>query len=236
MVLLKSLSDITYNNDSTHHHGPVKAHTRQAHLSKEDRKMKRRRLRPQQRRDELLDVGAALFAQKPYDEVLMGDIADRAGVTRSLMYHYFPTKRDFYVGIFQRASDRLLASTEPHETRSLSDQLRAGLNAHIQYFVDHPREAVTVNRGALSDDPAIQAIITEELGIIGRRLVEGLDLHDHAHDVAVLAVHGWLVFVRAVCVEWIQTQKISRTELTQMCLHAFAGAVAPAVDLGAALG
>jgi hypothetical protein len=58
--------------------------------------------------------------------------------------------------------DRLLASTEPHENRSLADQLRAGLNAHIQYFVDHPREAVTVNRGALSDDPAIQAIITEE--------------------------------------------------------------------------
>jgi len=91
-------------------------------------------------------------------------------------------------------------------------------------------------RGALSDDPTIQTIITEELDIVGRRLVEGLDLHGHAHDVAVLAVHGWLVFVRAVCVEWIQTQTISRTELTQMCLRAFAGAVAPVVDLGAALG
>lgn len=62
------------------------------------------------RRDELLDVGAAMFAEKPYDEVLIEDVADRAGVTRSLMYHYFPNKRDFYIAIFQRASDRLLDS------------------------------------------------------------------------------------------------------------------------------
>jgi hypothetical protein len=111
-----------------------------------------------------------------------------------------------------------------------------GLDAHIQYFVDHPLEAVTVNRGALSDDPAIQAIITEELNMVGRRLIEGLGLHGHDHEFAVLAVHGWLVFVRAVCVEWVQSQKISRAELTQMCLRAFTGALQPAVDVAAVIG
>ena len=198
--------------------------------------MARRRLTPRQRRDELLDTGAALFAEKPYEAVLMDHVADRAGVTRSLMYHYFPNKRDFYIAIFQRASDRLLTSTQPHENRSLADQLTAGLDAHIQYFVDHPREALTANRGALSDDPTIQKIITEELNMVGRRLIDGLDLTGHAHDIAVLAVHGWLVFVRAVCVEWVQSQTISRTELTQMCLRTFVGAVQPAIDLTTAVG
>ena len=200
------------------------------------REMARRRLSPQQRRDELLDVGAAMFAEKPYDEVLIEDVADRAGVTRSLMYHYFPNKRDFYIAIFARASDRLLVSTEHREDRSLAELLTTGLDAHIQYFVDHPLEAVTVNRGALSDDPAIQAIITEELNMVGRRLIEGLSLHGHDHEFAELAVHGWLVFVRAVCVEWVQTRKISRAELTQMCLRAFTGALQPAVDLDAVIG
>jgi len=190
--------------------------------------MARRRLSPRQRRDELLDVGAVLFAEKPYDEVLMEDVAERAGTTRSLMYHYFPNKRDFYLAIFQRASDRLLASIDRDEGRSLKELVVAGLDAHIQYFVDHPREAVMVNRGALSDDPAIQAIITEELGIVGRRLVDELGVDGHARDIAALAVHGWLMFVRSVCVEWVQSQTISRDELTQLCLRAFTGTVQPA--------
>ena len=37
-------------------------------------------------------------------------------------------------------------------------------------FVDHPFKAVTINRGALSDDPAIQAVIAEELNVVGQRL------------------------------------------------------------------
>lgn len=45
--------------------------------------MTSRRLDPQQRREHLLDTAAALFAEKPYDDVLMEDIAVRAGVSRA---------------------------------------------------------------------------------------------------------------------------------------------------------
>lgn len=172
-----------------------------------------------------------MFAAKPYADVLMEDVADEAGVTRGLMYHYFSTKRDFYAAIFQRASDKLLASTEITDDRSVIDQLTAGLDAHIQYFVDNPREAVAVNRGALAGDPVIQAIITEELSTVGGRILDKLGLHGHAREIAAVAVHGWLVFVRAVCVEWVQSRTISREELTQMCLRAFGGALAPAMEL-----
>jgi AcrR family transcriptional regulator len=53
-----------------------------------------RRLRPHQRREHLLDTAAAMLAEKPYDDVMIQDIAVRAGVSRALMYHYFSTKRD----------------------------------------------------------------------------------------------------------------------------------------------
>ena len=120
-----------------------------------------RRLKPQQRREQLLDTGAALFAEKPYEDVMMEDIAARAGVSRATVYHYYPSKRDFYVAIFKRASKRVLARANPDPQQPLAEQLATGLEAHIQYFADHPFEAVAINRGALSDDPAIQAIITE---------------------------------------------------------------------------
>ena len=75
--------------------------------------MTRRRLEPQQRREQLLDIGAALFAEKPYEDVFMEDIAARAGVSRGLLYHYYPSKRDLYVAILRRASDRFLARVTP---------------------------------------------------------------------------------------------------------------------------
>jgi AcrR family transcriptional regulator len=179
------------------------------------------RLKPQQRREQLLDTAAAMFAQKPYEDVMVEDIVARACVSRSTLYHYFPTKRDLYVAIFKRSSNRLLARANPDPQLPLAEQLATGLEAHIQYFVDHPFEAITINRGALSDDPAIQAIITEELNVIGQRLIDKLVAEGRLRDVTEVAVDGWLAFVRAACVKWIQSQNISRADLTEMCLRAF---------------
>jgi len=179
------------------------------------------RLEPQQRREQLLDIGAALFAEKPYEDVWVEEIAARAGVSRATLYHYFPSKRDLYVAIFKRASNRLRARANPDPQLPLTEQLATGLEAYIQYFADHPFEAVAMNRGALSDDPAIQAIITEELNVVGQRLIDELVAEGRLRDVTEIAVEGWLAFVRAACVKWVQSQKISRDDLTEMCLRAF---------------
>jgi AcrR family transcriptional regulator len=153
------------------------------------------------------------------------DIAERAGVSRALMYDYFPSKRDLYVAIFTRASDRLLERVSPDPQLPLAEQLAAGLEAHIRYFLDHPFEEVTVSRGALTDDPAIHAVISGELSIVGQRLTEKLVAEGRPRDVAEIAIEGWLAFVRAACVEWVQSQKNSRADLAGMCLQAFGCAV-----------
>jgi AcrR family transcriptional regulator len=163
-----------------------------------------------------------MFSEKPYKDVMMEDIALRAGVSRALLYHYYPGKRDLYIAIFKRASDRLLALVSPDPQLPLAEQLATGLEAHIQYFVDHPFEAVTHNRGALSDDPAIQAIVAEELHVVGQSLIDKLVAEGRLRDVTEIAVEGWLAFVRAACVKWVQqSQKISRADLSEMCLSAF---------------
>ncbi len=166
-----------------------------------------------------------MFAENPYQDVWVEDIAARAGVSRALLYHYYSSKRDLYVAIFKRASGRLLARVNLDPQLPLAEQLASGLEAHIQYFGDHPFEAVTMSRGALSDDPAIQAIITEELDIVGQRLVDKLVAEGCLRDVTEIAVAGWLAFVRAACVKWVQSQNISRAELSEMCLRAFECAV-----------
>lgn len=179
------------------------------------------RLEPQHRREQLLDTGAALFAEKSYEDVMMEDVALHAGVSRGTLYRYYPNKRDFYVAIFKRAGNRLLTRASPDPRLPLAEQLASGLEAYIQYFVDHPFEAIAINRGALSDDPSIQAILTKELNAVGQRLIDELVAEGRLRDVTEVAVEGWLAFVRAACVKWVQLQKISRADLTEVCLRAF---------------
>lgn len=148
-------------------------------------------------------------------------ISPRAGVSRATLYHYFPNKRDLYIAVFNRANNRLLARVRRDLDRSLDDRLTTELNAHIQYLVDHPLDAVAIYRGALSDEPAIQAIITEEPTVVGRHLISELVAEGLLRDSTEIAVEGRLAFVRAACVKWIQSQDISRADPTEMCLRAF---------------
>ena len=181
----------------------------------------RRRLEPQQRREQLLDIAATMFAENPYDDVMVRDIATVAGVSRALIYNYFPCKRDLYVAIFQRASDRFLARVSRDQQLPLAEQLATALEAHIQSLVDHPFEAVTINRITSSDDPAIQAIVAEERNVVGHRLVDQLVAQGRPRDAGEILVEGWLAFVRGACVKWANSQNISRADLTEMCLRAF---------------
>jgi AcrR family transcriptional regulator len=54
-----------------------------------------RRLQPEERRQRLLERGAELFAVHSYDELSMREIARAAGISKPLLYHYFPSKRAF---------------------------------------------------------------------------------------------------------------------------------------------
>ncbi|MCV7311320.1 TetR/AcrR family transcriptional regulator [Mycobacterium paraffinicum] len=162
-----------------------------------------------------------MFAERPYEDIFVEDIAARAGVSRALLYHYFPSKRGLYAAIFKRASHRLSRCTNPDPEMPLAEQLASGLEAHIRYFADHPFEAIAVNRGALSDDPAIQTIIAEELNVIGQRLTDKLVAEGHPRDSTEIAVRAWLAFVRAACVEWVQSQRITQAGLSEICLRAF---------------
>src|SRR2546429_8978694 len=103
----------------------------------------RRRLSPDDRRAELLALGAEVFGQRPYDEVRIDEVAERAGVSRALMYHYFPDKRTFFAAVVRAEGDRLFEGTHtpPHPGHSLFEQVRDGGLAYVRHDAGHPHRA-----------------------------------------------------------------------------------------------
>src|SRR5919106_724176 len=76
----------------------------------------RRRMGVEERRQQLIGVALELFSRRSPDEVSIDEIASAAGISRPLVYHYFPGKLSLYEAALKRASDDLAARfVEPHE-------------------------------------------------------------------------------------------------------------------------
>lgn len=184
----------------------------------------RRRLTPEARRGELLDHGARLFAALPFEQVLMEDVAERAGVSRALLYRHFRSKRDLFAAIYQRAADRLLVATHIDPDASLAEQLAGGLDAHIDYFVANRHTVLAANR-SLAGDPVIQAIINDELTILRERLLDANRLDGPEREAVSVVVMSWLGFVRTLSVDWLAHAAFPRTVLRDVCIGALVGAL-----------
>jgi AcrR family transcriptional regulator len=183
----------------------------------------RKRLSPDQRRHQLLEIGSRLFAERPYDEVWIEEVADLAGVSRGLMYHYFDSKRDFFADIIRLESARMVELTAPDTTLPVDEQVAAGLTAYIRYSADHAHGLRALNRGTMSGDVEIQATLTAELEIQQERILAALGPEGGADEVTRAAVRGWVAFVRAVCVDWVDRRSISAEDVHALCMRALHG-------------
>lgn len=187
----------------------------------------RRRLSPDERRAQLLVVGARLFARHPYDDVLMEDVAEQAGVSRALLYRHFAGKQELFAAVYRQASDRLLEQVPLDRPGDVIGQLTDGLDVHLDYFVAHRHTVLAANR-VLAGDPVVQTIIDGELDVLRARLLDVLPLADDSLRAAVAAVlRSWLVFVRVLCLDWLTEETCTRTELRDTCVGALLGALRP---------
>src|SRR3954471_6483441 len=118
----------------------------------------RRRLSTEERREQLLTVGARLFSEDPYDDVRIERVAEIAGVSRGLLYHYFPTKRDFFAAVVERESERMLRMTTAVPGVPVREQLAAGLDVFLEYVETHAHGFRAFHRADAAGDQAVRKV------------------------------------------------------------------------------
>ncbi|HET7689912.1 MAG TPA: helix-turn-helix domain-containing protein [Nocardioidaceae bacterium] len=100
----------------------------------------RRRLRGAERRQVIEDAAVEVFATRGYDAATLGEIAAAAGVTRTVMYDHFTSKRILYLHVLGTQNAAMLRSVAAGITGSGSarDRLRATVAAYLRFAADHP--------------------------------------------------------------------------------------------------
>jgi AcrR family transcriptional regulator len=193
----------------------------------------RRRLSPEDRRNELLALGAQVFGQRPYDEVRIDEIAEFAGVSRALMYHYFPDKRAFFTAVVRAEGERLFeaTSTPPEPGLSLLDQLRAGVLAYLRYDEEHPHGAWAAYMGLGRSDPVLRGVDDLDTDRQANRIMGRITEAAGAPMDATLerdlraVIYGWVAFTFEMCRQRILDPTIDRDYVADACSHALLDAV-----------
>jgi AcrR family transcriptional regulator len=188
----------------------------------------RTRLDVDARRAQLLELGLELFSSRPYDEVWIEEIAERAGVSRGLLYHYFPTKRDFFVAVVQRAVAEAYAFSEPDPELPPLERLRASVEAWLDYLEKHAHGALATHRAVGASDPDVRAIIEEGQDRQAERIVRGIAGNADPPPILYVAVRGWIWLVVSSAVDWLERRSVEREALRDLLVNALVGLVGAA--------
>jgi AcrR family transcriptional regulator len=182
------------------------------------------------RRSQLLEIGLELFGSRPYDEVWIGEIAEEAGISRGLLYHYFPTKRDFYVAVIREAAGRIWQLTEPDPGLSPMERLRAGIDAYLDQAEAQPAGYRTVHRGGVGSDEEVRRIVRESQARQAERILVQITGGKPPSETLRMAVEGWIAFQVAVCLSWLDHGSPPRDVLRELLAHALIGSVNAALQ------
>lgn len=186
------------------------------------------RLDVDERRRRLLELGTQLFTQHSYGELSMAEIARQAGISKALLYHYFPSKRDFFVATLERAAEELRARTEPDPSKTPLEQITGSLDGYLELIEENSASYEKLIESATTV-AEVRELIDNVRELTAQRILEGIMPDGKTPPPTVrAAVRAWLWFMDGVCLDWVRERDFSRRELRDMLLGTLMGALVAA--------
>jgi AcrR family transcriptional regulator len=188
------------------------------------------------RREQLLDAGVELLRNRRHEEVSIEEIADAAGVSRGLLYHYFPTKREFIVAALERGQTELAQQLRPNPELDPVPRLDASLDAFLDSVEEHTDAYTAIfKRGAGDSDIATTIAESREQQL--RLLLDALgSLEDPAVEIRITptleaGLQGWLFFCEGAVLRWLEHGGLSRESLRLLLRTVLIGTVSGAATV-----
>jgi AcrR family transcriptional regulator len=179
----------------------------------------RTRLSPEQRREQLLDLGVKLLAHRSLDELSIDLLAEEAGISRGLLYHYFGNKHAFHEAVVRRAADDLIEQTAPPVDGEPMERMLTSLSAYLDYVVDNHEGYLSLVKAAAGGNETLREIYEEARSALNGRVFREDAQGDIIPDTPAtrLVVRGWSAMVEELVLSWIaEPRGVTREELLEI--------------------
>jgi len=184
---------------------------------------KANRLPRDERRAQLLSAALEVFTAAGYHSAAMDEIADRANVSKPVLYQHFPSKLELYLAVLDLHIDSLVFAIQKAiaEHRGNSDRVKATVEAYFG-FIDAEGEAFRLlfesdmnlepqvrerlNRMTYDCAAAVSAVISVETGL--------------AKEESMMLAVGLIGTVQTTARHWLDRDgKIDRTRATELVMN-----------------
>ncbi len=182
-----------------------------------------RRLDVDERRRQLLEKGAELFTSHPYEKLSMSKIAAEVGISKALLYHYFPSKQAYFEETLSAWAEQLRERTEPEPDLPPVEQLKGSLDAFLALIAENAVAYKNLMQSA-AGVAEIRELIEEVRLRTAQRILEALYAQEPPPK-ARTAISGWLWFIDGACLNWVEHRDIERDELRDLLLGVLMGAL-----------
>lgn len=184
------------------------------------------RLAADERRDQLLQMGLELLGQRPYDQISITELAQAAGISKGLLYHYFPTKADFVIAVLQHSREQLDERLAFDTSLDPAAAIDASLDAYLSYAEEHATGFLAVIQARRGDDEAIrQDLAAGRLRWVGTltdfaAAMAEADRAELASPALETVLAAWLAFSEDVIARWLTTAQLEREQVRHVLRQA----------------
>ena len=178
----------------------------------------RTRLSAEQRRDQLLDLGVSLLSTRSLDELTIDVLAEEAGISRGLLYHYFGDKQAFREAVVRRAVEALVAQTAPPAGGDPLARLLASLTAYVDYVEANREGYRSIVRAAAGGNEELRRLYEQARAALTDRIFTEDAQGDLIGDTPAtrLMVRGWAALTEELVLTWLDDpHAMTREELVR---------------------
>lgn len=187
----------------------------------------RRRMGVDERRQQLIGVALELFSHRSPDDVSIDEIAAAAGISRPLVYHYFPGKQSLYEAALGRAADELAGRfLEAHEG-PLGARLLRVMGRFFDFVEEHgPGFAALMRGGPAGGSSTSDGLIDGVRQAAYEQIIAHLGVSVPPPARLQLVVRSWVSLAESTALLWLDGRRIPRAELELQLVHDFAALAA----------
>ncbi len=150
----------------------------------------------------------------------MRQIAEAAGVSKPLLYHYFPSKDELFIAALTEAASELQALIEPSGQGTPVEQLTSSLGAYLAWIENNSETWAKLMQSAASL-PAARTLVEGFRQSTLDLVLAQLTKRGKPSPALRIAIKGWLGYMDAAILDWTEARDLPREKLRDLLLAAF---------------
>ena len=192
---------------------------------------------PEDRRRQLVGIGLRKFVERPVQDLSLDEVAAEAGVSRGLLFHYFPSKTDYHRAVVEAAWRRVGRNVTPDPdavgsaaVRQVVERFLLQVERRRETYVALVLGQAPITRAAADPDgageSAVASGVSPGFGVDGLReqLAALVVAAAKLPDAALPAAHGWVAYLEDRALQWSALpeamREAGREALVEHCTRA----------------